>query len=174
MRGRRWSRREMLRASALAGAGAVLARAGWAPDAAFAAGAQAAPLGPGDRPFPDVPEGTDMLPNVEHIVIVMMENHSFDNYFGMVGRGDGFTLDAQGKPTNTNPMGDGRLLRAFPMPSPCQDKVHVSQNWNSSHRQIDGGAMDGFVVTSGPGAMGYWDANTLPYYSALGSTFPIA
>ncbi len=164
----------MLRATALAGAGAWLARAGWAPDPAFAAGAEPAPLGPGDRPFPDVPEGTDMLPKIEHLVVVMMENHSFDNYFGMLGRGDGFTLDGQGRPTNTNPMGDGRLLRAFPMPSPCQDQVHVSQNWNSSHRQINGGAMDGFVRTSGPGAMGYWDGATLPYYTALGSTFPIA
>src|SRR4051794_9678422 len=124
MRGIRWSRREMLRASALARAGLVLGRAGWRPDRA-----DAAPLGPGDRPFPDVPEGTDMLPQIEHIVIVMMENHSFDNYFGMLGRGDGLTLGLDGRPTNANPIGDGRLVRAFPIPTPCQDQAHVSQSW---------------------------------------------
>src|ERR1700704_5819963 len=104
MRGIRWTRREMLRASALAGAGLVAARAGWRPDRA-----EAAPLGPGDRPVPHGPEGTNMLPQIEHIVIVMMENHSFDNYFGMLGRGDGLTLGPDGLPTNTNPIGDGRL-----------------------------------------------------------------
>ena len=169
MMGVRWSRREMLRASALAGAGVVLARAGWRPERALAA-----PLGPGDRPFPDVPEGTDMLPQIEHIVIVMMENHSFDNYFGTLGRGDGFTIGPDGRPMNTNPLGDGRLLRAFPMPTPCQDQAQVSQNWNATHRQVNGGAMDGFVRTSGPAAMGYWDGGTLPYYWGLASRFPIA
>jgi hypothetical protein len=30
------------------------------------------------------------------VVLMMMENHSFDNIFGMLGRGDGFTLGANG------------------------------------------------------------------------------
>src|SRR5215831_5530351 len=33
---------------------------------------------PGSRPNPTLPEGTDTMPKIEHIVIVMMENHSFD------------------------------------------------------------------------------------------------
>ena len=45
----------------------------------------------GDRPRPDQPEGTDLLPQIRHIVILMMENHSYDNYLGMLkgqpGRG---------------------------------------------------------------------------------------
>src|SRR5438046_8796334 len=41
---------------------------------------------------------------IEHVVVVMMENHSFDNYFGMLPvRGllaaDGFTFGADGRPT---------------------------------------------------------------------------
>ena len=36
------------------------------------------------RPNPTLPEGTDMLPKIEHIVIVMMENHSYDARFGML------------------------------------------------------------------------------------------
>ena len=31
-----------------------------------------------------------MLPQIKHIVVLMMENHSFDNYLGTLGRGEGF------------------------------------------------------------------------------------
>jgi phospholipase C len=31
-------------------------------------------------------------------VVLMMENHSFDNILGMLGRGDGFPLEANGLP----------------------------------------------------------------------------
>src|SRR5215469_8502216 len=44
---------------------------------------------PGQRPDPDLPAGTDMLPAIKHIIVLMMENHSFDNYLGTLGRGDG-------------------------------------------------------------------------------------
>ena len=45
---------------------------------------------PGQRPQPDLPEGTDLLPQIKHIVVLMMENHSYDNYLGtLTGRGDG-------------------------------------------------------------------------------------
>jgi phospholipase C len=45
---------------------------------------------PGPRPMPSLPTGTDLLPQIEHIVVLMMENHSYDNYFGMLrGRGEG-------------------------------------------------------------------------------------
>jgi len=37
---------------------------------------------PGDRPDSSRPAGTDMLPQFKHIVVLMMENHSFDNYLG--------------------------------------------------------------------------------------------
>ena len=39
----------------------------------------------GDRPRPDLPEGADLLPRIRHIVVLMMENHSYDNYLGMLG-----------------------------------------------------------------------------------------
>ena len=68
---------------------------------------------PGSEPDPSLPEGTDTLPQIDHIVVVMQENHSFDNYLGMLGRGDGFTLDRHGRPTNTNPDPTGGYVRAF-------------------------------------------------------------
>jgi phospholipase C len=55
--------------------------------------------GPDLLPRPDLPEGTELLPQIRHIVVLMMENHSYDNYLGMLaGRGEGFPLDRAGKP----------------------------------------------------------------------------
>ena len=128
---------------------------------------------PGSRPFPNVPAGRDMLPKVEHLVVLMMENHSFDNYFGMLGRGDGFTLDAHGRPTATNRDAQGRAVRAYHAPSTCQAHYSVSQSWTASHTAWDYGRMDGFVRGSSANAMAYWSGHDLPFYYSLGRTFPL-
>jgi phospholipase C len=47
---------------------------------------------PGERPDPSRRVGTDILPQIKHIVVLMLENHSFDNYLGTLGRGEGFPL----------------------------------------------------------------------------------
>ncbi|HEY5154869.1 MAG TPA: alkaline phosphatase family protein, partial [Acidimicrobiales bacterium] len=128
----------------------------------------------GERPDPTRPEGTDLVPQIDHVIVVMMENHSFDNYFGMLGRGDGFTLDADGRPTNANPDANGTDLRAFHMANTCQLDKQPSQAWNATHAQWNNGAMDGFVRSdSGPVAMGYWTSEDLPFYYGLGRTFPL-
>ncbi len=70
------------------------------------------------------PDLAPELANIDHIIIVMMENHSFDNYFGMLphhvpglaGRVDGWpSLAADGRPAATN------TTRTAPpiAPSPC-------------------------------------------------------
>jgi phospholipase C len=138
---------------------------------------------PGTLPHPAVPAGTDMLPGIDHIVILMLENHSFDNFIGMLGRGDGFTLGADGMPTATNPYPDGRIQHAFRMPTTCQLPSTPSQEWAAAHNSYDGGANDGFVRTTitpyttqivGGVAMGYWTGDDLPFTYSLASTFPIA
>ena len=48
-----------------------------------------------------------------------------------------------------------------------------SQSWDDSHLQIDGGAMDGFAGT-GPGSMGYYTEDDLPFYYSLANTFTLA
>ena len=131
------------------------------------------PRRPGSRPNPTLPEGTDTLPKIKHIVVVMMENHSFDGRFGMLGRGDGFALDASGKPRDANPTKSGKLLRAFHMPSTCQLRAKPGQDWVSSHTSYGGGRNDGFVKASGPVAMGYWDETDIPFYYGLARQFPV-
>jgi phospholipase C len=125
--------------------------------------------------------GTDTMPEIEHVVVLMMENHSYDNLFGMLGRGpfqlprgDGFTLAADGYPANSNPQAGGTPLRAFQMPTSCQLPGKPSQEWAASHEQYANGMNNGFVTSpSGPVAMGYWTAADLPFTYSLASHFPV-
>jgi phospholipase C len=144
---------------------------------------------PGSRPFPHLPAGTDTMPEIEHVVVLMMENHSYDNLFGMLGRGkgqtprgDGFTIGRNGRPTATNPRLDGRTQHAFRMPTTCQLSQRPSNEWTASHEQYDNGKMDGFVRSfvsptlrfpNGAVAMGYWTERDLPFMYDLATHFPI-
>jgi phospholipase C len=143
---------------------------------------------PGSLPFPDRRAGSDCLPGIDTIVVLMKENHSYDNYFGVFERGDGFTLGADGLPLNNNPDAQGNPVRAHHLSLPFNPSFDVSQTWNDSHRQWNNGAMDGFVTTTNSDEpMGYFDGTDLPWYygfaraygigdryfcSLLGQTFP--
>jgi phospholipase C len=164
------SRRRFLQGSAALGAALTLPRG---LDWATARAASPTPLRhPGSLPNPHQPPGTDLLPQIEHIVVVMQENHSYDNYLGMLRRGDGFTLGHSGVPTNTNLDRQGTVVHAFSMPTACQANG-PSQSWNNSHRAYNDGRNDGFVVASGPVAMGYWNETDIPFYYSLAKTFPL-
>src|SRR5215469_16376513 len=129
--------------------------------------------GPGSLPIPGRPAGNDGLPGIEHIVVLMKENHSYDNYFGMLGRGDGFTLGPDGIPLNSNPDAAGHPVRVHHVTLPL-NPPHVSQTWNSSHRQWNGGAMDGFITTTNSNEpMGYLDGTDLPWYYGFARTYGI-
>src|SRR5215471_18039126 len=74
--------------------------------------------GPGERPRPDLPPGSDLIPKIKHIVVLMMENHSYDNYLGtMTGRGDGLPLGADGEPDAVNALPNGQRIPAHHLPS---------------------------------------------------------
>ena len=97
----------------------------------------------------------------------MKENHSYDICFGRVDRGDGFALDANGQPLNSNPDARGRPVRAHHLRVPFNPTLHLSQTCDASHRQWDGGAIDGFVTPTGStDPMGYFDGSDLPWYYA--------
>jgi phospholipase C len=177
LRGDRLSRRELLRAGAAGGA--VLATGGlpaWA--RTFTATASAVRR-PDSRPFPHKPEGTPSMPKIEHIVVLMMENHSFDNVLGMVphmipqrAMVDGLTLK-HGKPVNFNPDTTGKPVHSFYAGSPCQLTGEPSQAWNASHQSYGGGRNNGFVQASGTSAMWYWDDRDLPFTYSLAKHFPL-
>jgi phospholipase C len=147
----------------------------WAKPVARVAGVRR----PDSLPFPSLRAGTESMPQIKHVVVLMMENHSFDNLLGMVphrvpGRAkvDGFTVK-HGQPVEVNLDTDGTQVLARPMSSPCQLDGHPGQNWNASHLSWDGGRNDGFVKASGPVAMSFWDNTDLPFTYSLVKHFPL-
>ena len=126
----------------------------------------------GPLPYPEQPAGTDQIPEIEHFVVVMMENHSFDNILGMLGRGDCWPLGVDGRPTVALPDGHGNLVRAFHMPSECQTNG-VGQNWNLAHHALVNGNR-GFVEASTGESLGFFRGSDLPFTWDMARTFPIA
>ena len=130
---------------------------------------------PGSRPNPTLPEGTDTLPKIEHIVVVMMENHSFDGHFGMLGRGDGFKLDARGQAARREPD-DRRAARHAR--STCRRRASCTrvpgQNWvrephvvrRRPQRRLRQGERPGRDGLLGP-------RPTFPSTTGSASTFPL-
>jgi phospholipase C len=134
----------------------------------------------GSLPFPGKPVGTvnEEMP-FDHIVVVMMENHSFDNLLGALPLTrpgvDGLTFE-DGRATNVNP-GSGATpaeVAAFPLASIAQAKG-VNQSWKATHEQINGGKMDGFVRSVRvQEPMGYYTPDILPFAYSLANTFTLA
>ncbi|HWE59326.1 MAG TPA: alkaline phosphatase family protein [Solirubrobacteraceae bacterium] len=182
------SRRQLLArggaaAAGLAAAGAYGGLPAWARPVASAA---SGPRAPGSLPFPHLPAGhpTPGLEQIEHVVVLMMENHSFDNLLGMVpyqvkGRAhvDGLTLRRKtiinSNPSSIAPYGImGPDVPAQRASSPCQGPG-VSQSWNASHTAWNNGANNGFVQASSDQAMSFWDRGYLPASYSLAQHFPI-
>jgi phospholipase C len=105
----------------------------------------ATPQDSGREAAPDAPPP---IGRIDHIIMIVQENRSFDHYFGMFPGVDGFTLDKEGNPTNSNPDAklDGGPQRAFHDP--------LDSNTGAKHDNIafvtcfDDGKMDGFVQSA--------------------------
>ena len=133
----------------------------------------------GSLPFPERPAGT---PNpdmpFDHVVVVMMENHSFDNLLGDLGRTrtdvDALTFQ-NGSATNTNPGTGSKPVAAYPLTNTAQAK-NITQSWKATHEQINGGAMDGFVSSEkgASEAMGYYTPEVLPFAYSLAEIYTLA
>jgi len=182
----RFSRRQLLGAglagAAAAGIGAATdgrayaatTSAGFAPSGAKGLGPGGRLLAPGTRPFPHLPAGVDTMPKIEHIVVIMMENHSFDDHLGMLGRGDGLTVGSDGQPVNYCPDPAGGYVQSFHNPNTVGYADNkISQSWDASHISFDHGTNRGFVKACGPASMGYWTDQDLPFYYSLAKHFPI-
>jgi phospholipase C len=176
---RRFTRRTALRYGG--GAGVALAGLTRIGGLLRVATAGAATLrAPDSLPDPSRPAGspTEALP-FDHIVVVMMENHSFDNLLGALSRSGqpkahGLRFNSSGEALNSNPAPSGRgRVRSFEIPTTAQ-APSVTQTWNATHEQINGGKMNGFPKSVGNDEpMGYWTEDVLPFAYSFARSFTL-
>jgi len=130
-------------------------------------------------PPPSSPARADLI---DHIVVLMQENRSFDDYFGQLHASGQPAAEAEpagaSNPDPTNP--DGGVVRAFHQDRLCE-VADLEHSWTGAHAEWDAGAMDGFTAANatpsdplGARAMGYYSQADLPYYYALYSRFAMA
>jgi phospholipase C len=104
---------------------------------------------------------------IERIVVVLQENHTYDNYFGTYARGDGTV----GKGLSVPAVAHGPPSLA-PSHSATLTPVDLNHNWNSAHADFDSAAMDGFVYSEGsPTTMAYFDGTDIPHYWAAADRY---
>ena len=126
---------------------------------------------------------TGTLADVEHVVILMQENRSFDHYFGSLrgvrGFGDPrpFTL-ASGRSVWHQPYAasaDDYLLPFRPAAEDLglQFLEDLPHGWNDTHAAANGGRYDGWVQAKGTTTMAYLTREDIPFHYALADAFTI-
>jgi phospholipase C len=175
------TRRDVLKAAAIAGAGLS---AGVVPERLLQALAAPAVCG--------------TLTDIQHIVVFVQENRSFDHYFGRYkgvrGYDDrtapgGAALFSQAYPPPVTPTGFSNPLQPFHIDTAVSIPPHQGQcvndiehQWCGTHLSWHGGANDSWMkshLLSEPDAghaavtMGYLDRRDLPFYYALADNFTI-
>lgn len=135
-------------------------------------GTNGPPPGPdgGGGPSPD-----DLLREIDTFVVVMMENRSFDHYFGSLSLLEGKEVDGLSDGmSNPSTAGDPIAIHPMDVRVTNEDPPH---EWAGSHEQWNDGANDGFVreheKDHGVGSaeanhvMGYYTREALPILYAL-------
>jgi phospholipase C len=103
---------------------------------------------------------------IQHFLIVMQENHSFDNYFGTYPRADGLPVGVK-MPVDPNNPNAGTVE---PWHIGKASITDISHSLSTFRDQYNNGKMDGFVSAlnkrnqDGRLAMGYYNDLELPYY----------
>src|SRR5262245_41706819 len=99
--------------------------------------------GSGDLPALTLADSPHEIP-IDHVILVMQENRTFDHYFSSLVM-PGQTLDvAAPDATNPDPQHPGQQISRFHQTAYCFD--NPAESWNQVHREIHGGAMDGFTT----------------------------
>jgi len=179
------TRRQLLAAGAASGVGVLAAACGQ--------GSASSSSTTVARSAAVAPAGSD-LGAVEHVVFLMMENRSFDHYYGTYPGVRGFDDHPAGQlgafsqvcPSNTHSSPAGRLL-PFRLDTVGTDLADctfdLTHNWEPQHQCRNEGKMDSFArvhtrpSNEGPAqgtlTMGYYTRADLPYYYALADAFTL-
>lgn len=113
---------------------------------------------------------------IEHFVVLMQSDHSFDNYFGTYPGADGIPAGTCMRLSKDSPEAGG-CVRPFRLGNQSPDDLDHGPA--TQRAQYADGRMDGFVsayrekARDGTKAMGYYDGNDLPYYWNVADRFTL-
>lgn len=130
------------------------------------------------------PRRRGRLDDVEHVVILMQENRSFDHYYGSMRGVRGFNdkaalrlasgQDVFHQPDPKRP--DGGVLQPFHVDTTKvdgQDLGDLDHSWEGTHAAWNLGHQDGWVGVKGELTMSYFTRNDIPFHRALASAFTV-
>jgi phospholipase C len=118
---------------------------------------------------------TGTIQDVEHVVIFMQENRSFDHYYGALRGVRGFNdanalVFTNGYTDFYQPSSNGYVL-PFHITAQCLNDVPHDED--SGHDAWHGGLWDRWVLARSPVAMAYYNRADLPFYYALAEAYTI-
>ncbi|WP_425839823.1 phosphocholine-specific phospholipase C [Streptomyces fractus] len=118
--------------------------------------------------------------DVEHIVVLMQENRSFDHYFGTMKGVRGFgdprpvTLPS-GKPVWHQSSGGKETLPYHPDADDLgmQFIAGLDHDWAGGHSAFAAGKYDNWIAAKGTGTMAYLTREDIPFHHALADRFTV-
>src|SRR5882757_4721162 len=128
------------------------------------------------------PRRKGSLDEVEHVVVLMQENRSFDHYLGTMrgvrGFGDRAALKlTSGLDTFHQPdplRTDGGFLEPFHIDTAKvdgQDLGDLDHSWIPTHKMWHNGLWDGWVANKSEMTMGFFTDQDIPFQRALADAF---
>ncbi|MBR8124625.1 phosphocholine-specific phospholipase C [Burkholderia multivorans] len=127
--------------------------------------------------------GTSTIRDVEHIVVFMQENRSFDHYFGHLrgvrGYNDRFPIPLpSGKPvwyqpSKADPSRAVLPFRLNTLTTSAQCVGDLDHSWYKTHAAIDGGRYDQWPANKTDMTMGYHVREDIPFHYALADAFTV-
>jgi phospholipase C len=123
---------------------------------------------------------TGSIDDVEHIVVLMQENRSFDHYFGTLrgvrGFGDPRAVALpSGDPVWAQPSGAGAVTPFHPDAPDLglQFLEDLPHDWASTHAAWNLGKYDQWVPSKGATTMAHLNRQDIPYHFALADAFTV-
>nr|WP_315528846.1 phospholipase C, phosphocholine-specific [uncultured Achromobacter sp.] len=150
--------------------------------AGFAAAALAA-FPPSIRRALAIPanNATGTIKDVEHVIILMQENRSFDHYFGTLkgvrGFGDRFTIPlANGRKVWQQERANGAVLTPYHLDGSANNAQRADgahHTWADSQAAWDHGRMTRWPAEKTDISMGYFKEREIPFQFALANAFTL-
>lgn len=120
------------------------------------------------------------LKDVEHIVVLMQENRSFDHYFGALKGVRGFGDPRPMAPVGTTTVwhqSDGTKdvlpFRPDAENLGMQFIEGLNHDWGGGHQAWNGGRYDRWIPAKTPGTMAYLTREDIPFHYALADAFTV-